>query len=200
VPTYALDFTQTTPKGIKVDSTNQNVNLALIDKQVDEVEACLGRVFGNPPIIPESLIGDFTLPLTFDIFSLPKRSPTTKNYGKCIHNTFELPIPRQCIFVKIPDDWDFSCLRDNSQEVLNVPAENWVCEMKGLTPTKGCPCKYRVAIAQNNVIVVTPSMYMLKDALIRIITGCTNPWVSPLSQCASPSVPELSGLTPEKGK
>ncbi len=53
------------------------------------------------------------------------------------------------------------------------------------------------------MIVVTPSAYLLKDPLIRLVTGCNNPWAvaasgATLAKCAEPSVPALSGLVTKK--
>lgn len=103
----------------------------------------------------------------------------------CITN---VNVNRNAFVVKIPFDWTLSC--DGSQEVLSVVTHG--CESKGLIPTQECPCRYRAGIACPNIIVSTPSFFLYKDALIRFITGCENPWAyQPLAACATPTVPPL---------
>jgi hypothetical protein len=101
-------------------------------------------------------------------------------------------IDRSTFDVLIPKDWTLSC--DHTQQVL--PAEgagSMGCVAKGLRPTAGCPCRWRAYIKWPHTIVTTPSMYLLKDALVRFIVDTDNPWTDPhLAQCATPSTDPLS--------
>lgn len=165
---YEVNPEFTTKNGIAVDPTGQNISPDLIDGLTDEVENCLIEAFGFPPVIPEEVMRD----------------------SMCVGETFDLPIHRECLTVKIPDDWLLSC--DGSQQLLPNIAPRELCEAKGLTPTPECPCRWRAGIQDNQTIVVTPSLYLYKDPLIRIVTGCNNPWGHPiLSHCAKPSTPPL---------
>jgi len=170
---YQVRPSQSTTKGIAVDLTGQDVSLEVIDRLTDEVEACLKETFGVPPILPEDV----------------------RQKAQCRDETFNLPIARKCLVVKIPDDWEFSC--DKSQQVLPIKSTSYrpldaLCEAKGLEPTPECPCRWRAGIQDDNIIVATPSLYLYKDPLIRLITGCNNPWGHPaLSHCAAPSTPPL---------
>lgn len=165
---YEVDFNQTTPQGIAIDLSGQDVSPELIDRLTDEVEQCLAETFGNPPVLPPAVVQD----------------------AQCRDDTFSLPINRECFAVKIPNDWQISC--DGTQQVLPISSTAYVapdelCEAKGLTVTPECPCRWRAGLQDNYIIVSTPSLYVYKDPLIRMVTGCNNPWGHPaLSQCASP--------------
>ena len=165
---YETDFNQSTPQGIALDLSGQDISPELIDRLVDEVEKCLVENFGNPPVLPPVVVQD----------------------AQCRGKTFSLPIDRGCLAVKIPNDWQISC--DGTQQVLPISSTVYVapdelCEAKGLTVTPECPCRWRAGIQDDYILVSTPSLYVFKDPLIRMITGCNNPWGHPaLSQCASP--------------
>ena len=157
-----------TPSGLAVDPTGQDVSAALVDELTDKVERCLIEEFGDPPVIPEDVM----------------------EKGMCRSNTFALPISRECLTVKVPDDWVMSC--DQTQQLLPAPAPDQLCRDKGLEPSAECPCRWRAGIQDHQTIVVTPSFYLYNDPLIRIVTGCNNPWGHPaLQRCATPSVPPL---------
>lgn len=165
---YEVNFTQSTPKGIAIDLSGQDVSPELIDRLTDEVEQCLAETFGNPPVLPPAVVQD----------------------AQCRDNTFSLPINRECFAVKIPNDWQISC--DGTQQVLPISSTVYValdelCEAKGLEVIPECPCRWRAGLQDNYIVVSTPSLYVYKDPLIRMVTGCNNPWGHPaLSQCASP--------------
>jgi len=167
--TYEVNPEFTTSQGIDIDTTGQNISLELIDQLTDEVEDCLIKTFGFPPIITERIM----------------------QQGMCLYETFELPINRECLTVKIPDDWILSCKGDQQVLPALAPAEYCIEQEKGI-PTSECPCRWRAGIQDNLTIVTTPSLYLYKDPLIRIVTGCNNPWGHPaLAHCATPSTPPL---------
>lgn len=153
----------TTPGGLAVDPTGQAVDPATIDRLTDEVEACLAAEFGRPARLP----------------------PEVRAAADCLGDTFALPIARECLVVKVPDDWEKSC--DGDQQVLPAQAPAALCQAKGLVPTAACPCRWRAGIQDDHVLVTTPSLYLFKDPLVRLATGCNNPWAHErLARCARP--------------
>lgn len=165
---YEVDATTITKSGIHIDMSGLSLPLDdIIDRQTLEVEICLQEQFGNPPVITPD--------------------------PKCDSTTFPLPIHRDWLVVKVAPDAVLS--QDGSQEMLPALAPIEGCIEKGLCKVgEPCNCHYRAGIQDDVVIVITPSGYLYKDPLIRMVTGCNNPWVGKLAICARPSVPMLSGL------
>jgi len=158
---YKINAKQITPEGIQVDTSGQHIDLNKIDKIFDDTERCLKEQFGKPPVISSELAQS----------------------AQCLNKTFDLPIHRRCITIKIPSDWVMGC---NGQELLPALAPENLCEAKGLKSDTNCPCRWRAGIEHNFTIVVTPDLYLLKDPLIRMVTSCNNPWVGKLAICAKP--------------
>ncbi len=168
---YSIKTAFTTPSGIAVDPTGQAVSAELIDRLTDEVETCLAVAFGATPVIPvDAAVA-----------------------GQCLNRTFDLPFRRNCLTIKVPDDWELSC--DGEEQLLPLSRTTYrppdeLCRAKGLEPTPNCPCRWRAGIQDNHTIVTTPNFYLYKDPLIRMFTGCNNLWAVPaLAQCATPSKP-----------
>lgn len=162
---YDVRATVLSAKGISIDSSGLKISSKLVDRLTDEVETCLIKQFGNPPTIPSN----------------------TQIEGQCKDNTFQLPIKRECLTVKVANDWILS--RDGTQQMLPYIAGYGDCG-KGL-PTDG-PCYWRAGIQDDLTIVVPPSFYLYKDPLVKITTGCRNPWLSSqLSDCMSPTTDPL---------
>lgn len=165
---YDVRPTLMSPSGIKIDPTGQALDMEKLERQTNEVERCLTDAFGSPPKIPPDVMRD----------------------AECLVDTFNLPLDHGCLTVKVPDDWTLTC--DGSQQILPTRAPDEGCLEKGLTPTAQCPCRYRGGTQDDHIIVTTPSFYIFKDPLIRVVTGCNNPWRHPtLAKCAQPSVPRL---------
>ncbi len=166
---YGIEPMAMTDKAIAVDDSGQQIPLAVIDRLVDEVEACLIGKFG-----PE-----------------PRLSADFMRSNDCDRGTFTLPIRRECLTVKIPDDWVYST--DGKRMLLNALAPDEGCLAKGLKPDKKHPCRWQAGIQGSNAIVVPPSLYNFKDPLLRIVTRCNNIWFDPggLTDCARPTVPPL---------
>jgi hypothetical protein len=157
---YSVTLTSTTPDGVKVDTSKNNIDLDLIDCVINEVESCLQRKF------PTGKISD----------SVAKES-------RCL-STIELPFDRECITIKIPDDWHVGC---SGEQLLSIPAPLEGCTIKNENYPIECGCYWRGAVQDNRTIVVTPNLKLLPDWLIRTSTGCLNPWGSTeLSECAQP--------------
>ena len=148
---YAIDPTETTPEGIRVDRSGQTApTLEQIDELTDAVEACL------------------------------RAAPITCGRPDPVIN-------RGCFSVKVPNDWAMSCAGD--WQVLRDRAPEIGCLAKGETPSPECPCRWRAGI-QETAFVVTPSLLLYPDVLIRAATGCPNPWAVPeLAKCASLRLP-----------
>lgn len=175
---YTPNLTHTTHAGTQYDPGGQNISPELIDRLTDEAESCLHETFPDGKL-PISVVGS----------------------SQCLTYSFAHPLDHTSFNVMIPNDWMLSC--DSSQEVLPTPVESGDagCVAKGLDPNEKCPCRWRAGIRCPNTIIATPSMYLYKDALVRFITGCRNPWASPeLHKCVSPSTTPLSdGSDPNNG-
>lgn len=158
---YKVKISDTTPDGIQVDTSGQDIDLDKLDRLTRETELCLEAEFGNPPVIPEDVMLE----------------------GECTSNSFALPFHRECFDVKVPNDWVMSC--DGTQQLLPALAPQQGCLDKGLEPNSDCPCRWRGGLQNSNTIVTTPSMIIYKDPLIRFGTGCNNPWNNhQLARCA----------------
>jgi hypothetical protein len=113
----------------------------------------------------------------------------TMRLGQCSQATFPLPINRACLTVKIERGYLLS--RDGSNQVLPIYAGTG-CASKG----EGPHCFWRAIVQDGLVLVTPPSMYLLKDVIIRVATGCLNPWAPPkLATCATPSTGPLDDGT-----
>ena len=166
---YNVTPTEFTPKNIAVDPSGLNINLSMIDRLTDEVETCLTNTFGKDGILPPDVVKD----------------------GQCIrNNTFQLPIHRECLTVKVANDWFLSKYEYGGTLHQLLPYTNG-----GQCTDKGLPagvCYYRVGIQDNLTIVVPPSFLLYKDGLVRIVTGCYNPWYAPsLAACMNPTTGAL---------
>lgn len=127
----------------------------LVDQAFREVEDCLSDAF-------------------------PLGETTAHQAADCTATVLDLPIKRQCISVKIPDDWFWNS--DQTEQLLSIPAPEELCQAKNL-PGKGC--YWRAGIQNSTTILTTPNLKLLKDPLIRIVTSCNNPWADPrLAICA----------------
>jgi hypothetical protein len=164
---YSVGETRTTPDGIRYDDSGQHVSPALIDRLTNEVERCLFARF------PEQL------------------SETVKLQAGCYGDLRFKTIDRRSFVVKVAGDWRLTC--DGQQQVLPVTAPANGCATKGQTTTPECPCSYRAGIRCPNILVVTPSLYIYKDVLIRFLYDCVDPWANKdLAACATPSTAPLS--------
>jgi hypothetical protein len=73
------------------------------------------------------------------------------------------------------------------EEFLNVAAPQELCDEKGLEANTDCPCMWRTAIQDNNILIVPyandPDDLNLWDT-IRLHTGINNIWLTELKTCA----------------
>lgn len=159
---YENKVEETTPGGVRVDFTGQNLNPTLIDRAAQEVEECLIAQFGNPVVIPPELM----------------------SAASCETAQPSLPYRRECLAVKIPDDWTMNC--SGTEQVLPYGAPDQLCRDKGLNPTPECPCRWRVGTQDDHWIVATPNLRLLKAEMVRHFTGCNNAWIGALATCSAP--------------
>lgn len=166
---YVITPTMATPKGIHVDVSGLTISSERIDTIVDEVETRLVSAFPGGQI-PQDV----------------------QQMAGCTGSSFPLPIHRQCLTVKVVSDWVLDC--EGNYELLPVVAPVAGCLAKDEMPTEACPCRWRVLVQDDQSIVVTPDLYMLPDALVRIVTGCSYVWVpiTPLTACAEPVTDPLA--------
>lgn len=155
-----------TAKNIAVDTSGLNINMDRVDRLVDETENCLIQQFGNPPVL----------------------SALDMESGQCEFDTFQIPFHRECLTVKIAANWTISKYDIGGEYQQLLPYTNGgTCKDKNL-PDPEAVCYYRAAVQDQLTIVVPPSMYLFKDPLVRIVTGCHNPWYNDkLSYCMTPS-------------
>ena len=173
---YAVSATMLTPKGIHYDPSGLPINGALIDRLTDEVETCLMAAY------PTGLIDSTTGHP--DAVDGPACGPS---------HSFTLPISRGCLTVKIAADWHLSTevFAGSKQQLLHDIANDAGDCGKGETGSGAC--FWRAGVQDHVVIVTTPSMWVFKDPLVRIITGCSFPWSSPkLTACMTPTTTALS--------
>lgn len=168
---YDINPTWFTTNNIAVDTSGLNINPNRIDRIVNEVESCLVAAYGNPIVLPPDVV---------------------KN-GLCEKNTFDVPLHRECLVVKIAGDWKLSQYELGGSLQQLLPYTNGgTCKDKGL-PDPNAVCYYRNAVQDYYTAVTPPACYLLKDAVVRLLTGCHNPWYAGevFSACMTPSTGPL---------
>ena len=112
--------------------------------------------------------------------------PKEKEEGRCLKDSLEpLPFKRDCLVIKIVESVYSPC--SPNEGFLPVEAPQALCEEKGLEADPNCPCRWRTAIQDDNVLIVpleSAERMNLWD-LTRIWSGCNNQWkVTNLTKCA----------------
>lgn len=153
---YDFDPYLISPEGILVDPSGQTVDLVKIDRLTREAIDCIDAVF-------------YTL------------TRAEKKAALC-PNTEYRKLSQSCVNLKIPNDWVWSC--DRKEQLLKDVAPQEGCTAKGFDVDLGCPCRWRAGVQKNNIIISTPNLKLYKDPLVKIQTGCQNPWNSKtLTKC-----------------
>jgi hypothetical protein len=159
-PILSISIDKRTLKGIGIDSGGYSVDTTKLDGRVDKIVACIqevGKTIGMASI----------------------ENATT---WQCLRRDFSKmeDIKRSCLVIKIVppvyskcSDWQFT----------GAKAPDAGCISKGLTPTAECPCMWRSAVQNDNILVTPPAMYIWDIG--RIFTGCNNIWFSPFAKCLS---------------
>lgn len=158
---YSINVTDTTPNGIDVDTTGQDIDLERIDRIFNYVYDCIRNSF------PDMII-------TGDVLE----------QGYCQNSEIiKENVCKRCMIIKIPDNWIMS--KDGKEQMLQDEAPAQGCIDKGLCEDyNDCPCHWRALVNQDNKIVVTPNLRLLNDALLRYITSCWYVWENPiLTEC-----------------
>lgn len=177
--TYSVAATLVTPKGVHYDPSGLAINPALVDRLVDEVETCLAKAY------PDGWVNTLAGQAQHDDGAA---------CGGSHH--FTLPIARGCLTVKVAADWHLSedVFAGSKQQLLHdIASEAGDCG-KG----EGGPgaCFWRAGVQDKVTIVTTPSFYVFKDPVVRVVTGCAFPWSSAkLSACMVPTTAALSDGT-----
>jgi hypothetical protein len=96
------------------------------------------------------------------------------------------PIDRDCFTIKLVEPVHSICSPE--EEFLPVEAPRALCEDKGLEPNPECPCRWRTAVQDHDVLIVPfapdPRKLNLWDT-VRIHTGINNVWPTPFAKCAA---------------
>jgi hypothetical protein len=166
----SIEVDARTPLGIPVDTGGVKHDLNRIDAMAMEVKACLAKNFPERWISKEIRTKAFC---------------HAQDFSAAFKAAFEFG----CWQVKIDNGWVASC--DGTQQLLSAKTPtlpSQTCGSKvGLYGTEECPCRYRVA-QTGKTLIVPPDARLFKDGLVRIATGCQNPWAHPLlTECVRPS-------------
>ena len=173
MPSRSVNATGTTPKGIAVDASGLAINDARIDRLTDEAEACIAKTYPSATMPPDVVLA-----------------------AGCFRPAITLTAPRSCMTVKVISDWFLSSVvspvdGSKQQMIPGVIAEG--CTEKGMPPG---PCYRRVGILNYRTIVTPPAMYLLKQGVVELMTGCVSPWSSPaLAACMTPTTGPLDDGT-----
>lgn len=143
-----------------------NINTDRIDRITNELETCLINTFGNPPIL----------------------SPQTMKDGGCPNSTFDLPLHRECMVVKVAADCFHSEYDYGGYQQL-LPYVAGLCKtQKDLPGDPNELCYWRVGKQDRWTSVTCPSDFVLKEPLLEFSTGCQSPWYdNSLATCMAPS-------------
>lgn len=162
ITNYEVNPNTITPGGIQVDTSDFEVDLEEIDRQVDYLENCMQENFSSP---------DFEV------------SGEVLDQQECWNEDLspDIIVRRDCLIVKIAPDWFVSPC--SGQQVFECNIRDSVCEDKGLEITDECPCMCRSTIQDENVIITTPDLYLFRGELGRMVTSCNNPWFEPVNEC-----------------
>lgn len=100
-----------------------------------------------------------------------------------LEECLETSIQRTCLRIKVAPDWYIS--ECSGQQLFPCDINDQVCLDKGLTEEdlEICPCNCRATIQDENTIIVTPDLRLLRGELARMITGINNPWIPEISPC-----------------
>lgn len=163
---YEISINSITPNGVNVDDSGFYVDLEEIDRQIDEMETC----------VQNALAGGIDLAIA--------RTQGCRDESWNYRVDFSgISVLRECLTVKIAPDWYVSHCSEDYMEIFPCDISPQVCIDKGLEITDECPCRCRSAIQDENIVITTPNLYLFRGELARMITGCNNPWFSPISQC-----------------
>ena len=169
VPPFETEFTVLTPTGVRIDPSDNEIEMGLVDVIIDRVERCMYDKFNS---------GEDTLYIPEDI----------RRAAYCTSARPTYQVDRFKVRIKIPfkvSGWHWSLC--SGQQVLSWEAPVAACASKGVDASVECPCSWRAGVQDNGVIVSTPNLYLFPDWFVRVHFGCLNPWGHPaVAECAKP--------------
>lgn len=169
---FEVNLNAETKNGIKVDTGGYYVNLQSLDKRILKIETCLLEVMKD----------------------LKEISAQNQQKWQCLKNKFnpDERLKKECLTIKIVPPINSKC---SAWQTIGVIAPNEHCIAKGLMPTDECPCMWRTAIQDENVIISPPeeTRDVPKTSVVapylwelgRIMTSCNLTWYSPFAKCLS---------------
>lgn len=146
-----------TPSGIQVDTGGYAVDFIALDARIAKIEACIRQVAAESLALPAEEKKSWQC--------LREADPNQELMRDCLVIKVVAPTLSKC------SDWQF----------IGVAAPDELCLAKGVTPTAECPCMWRTAIQDDNVVITPPAMYLWEVG--RIMTSCNNIWYSPYAKC-----------------
>lgn len=157
---YCVEPNVRTPSGIKLDTSGYEVDLERLDTRVNEIESCVLDTMQKYSII----------------------SDDEQRKWQCLRNSFDPErdkLKRDCLVIKVVDPI-YSC--SDWQHIPDDPeGARQICLTEGFMPREECPCYWRTAIQDENVIITPPAIYLWE--LGRIMTSCNGVWQSPFAAC-----------------
>lgn len=162
---YSVTVTAITAAGLQVDDPRSELDQAQLDSVVGETTACVARVW--PTLTTE-------------------QRAEAQCYGSAS------PDAAACLTYTVPPDWRVSECTGEQVFPCSVPFAS--CAAKGQTPGQ-CPCSCRAMLqaaspggAATDALVTAPNLKLLPANLVTALTGCNQPWVGPLAECATARV------------
>lgn len=159
ITNYEVSPDVVTPSGIKVDAGGYAVDLVALDARIAKIEACIQAAAA------ESLA----------------LSAEEKKSWQCLREVdSDQKLSRECLVIKVVTPTFSKC---SDWQFIGVMAPDEGCLAKGLTPTSECPCMWRTAVQDDNIVITPPAMYLWEVG--RIMTSCNDVWHSPYAKCLS---------------
>jgi len=163
---YDVDYDNLlfTGSGIQIDSSGYHVDLDALDTRILNIERCLINT------------SNVICPL----------SGEDANRFQCSgYNLNTEPFLRECMVIKIVKSVSSKCTPEEGFLPIGAPQE--LCDAKGLSRNSECPCRWRTAIQDNNILIVPYEKEVenlnLWD-LVRMWSGCNMFWASKeLAKC-----------------
>lgn len=154
ITSYRVTPDRRTPGGILVDDQSHLLADDRIDAMTDAVEACLAR-------------------------SPDAWTPAQIIAGHCLGPETRHSVRRDWFDVKVPPDWYVSPC--TSEQLFPCDVDQDLCmtqkpELGEWSEREDCPCACRGTVQGNRTIVTTPAAPLFKATLVKLVTGCYQPW------------------------
>lgn len=168
ITNYGVEPNAKTPSGIRVDTGGYPINLQKLDKRIALIESCIQTIAESHPLADAD--------------------------WQCLKTEFRQQdkLKRDCLIIKIVPSVYSKC---SNWQFIDAKAPDKLCVAKGLVSAKECPCQWRTAIQDENIIITPPEETRNTPPTVpatpylweigRLMTSCNNVWASPFSQCLS---------------